>query len=135
MNVSFLLLKHPVSQLCCSLGRWLESQVLGSRKKTSNTSTELCNCLLLHILSVLNFTLMWVSFLLHLIQWLVIDVAWNRNVGLFCWKEKSNLDDYWFWILNKNEQICLQICDPIQQKVHLVGQVYSEIMHRIECKI
>ena len=26
-------------------------------------------------------------------------------------------------------------CDPVQQKMHLVGQVYSEIMNQIVCKI
>ena len=25
---------------------------------------------------------------------------------------------------------CEAICDPVQQKVHLVGQVYSEIMNK-----
>ena len=29
----------------------------------------------------------------------------------------------------------LIICDPIEQKVHLVGQVYSEIMDKIVCKM
>ena len=27
------------------------------------------------------------------------------------------------------------ICDPVQQKGHLVGLVYSEIMTKIVCKI
>ena len=27
------------------------------------------------------------------------------------------------------------ICDPVQQKGHFVGQVYSEIMNKIVCKI
>ena len=27
------------------------------------------------------------------------------------------------------------ICDPVQQKGHLVGQVYSEIMNKTVCKI
>ena len=28
-----------------------------------------------------------------------------------------------------------KICDPVQQKVHLVQQVYSEIMNKTVCKI
>ena len=31
--------------------------------------------------------------------------------------------------------LILEICDPVQQKVHLVGQVYSEIMSKIVCQI
>ena len=31
--------------------------------------------------------------------------------------------------------ISLSICDPVQQKGHLVGQVYSEIMSKTVCKI
>ena len=29
---------------------------------------------------------------------------------------------------------CCIICDPVQQKGHLVGQVYSEIMNKTVCK-
>ena len=29
----------------------------------------------------------------------------------------------------------VSMCDPVQQKVHLVGQVHSEIMNKIVCKI
>ena len=36
-------------------------------------------------------------------------------------------------------QVCLSvnctICDPVQQKGHHVGQVYSEIMSKTVCKI
>ena len=42
------------------------------------------------------------------------------------WKDVTGLE---------NIQNLPGICDPVQQKGHLVGQVHSEIMNKIVCKI
>ena len=34
-----------------------------------------------------------------------------------------------------NMVVVRNICDPVQQKGHLVGQVYSEIMNKTVCEI
>ena len=56
------------------------------------------------------------------------------NIGFYCQVSKVTFsshqkdDEMSSW-----ENVC--ICDPVQQKGHLVGQVYSEIMSKTVCKI
>ena len=62
----------------------------------------------------------------------------NMNMSLFAWIKTCYLPGpltYVLTALHREVTITSNICDPVQQKGHDVGQVYSEIMSKTVCKI
>ena len=88
-----------------------------NQQQTTGHDDYLCNC---HLCYYVFFNLLWLN-------------KNDCNIYVFCvclWMNLAIWLLYYAW-----KQQCYMYMWPIQQKVHLVGQVYPEIMNQIVCKI